>query len=71
MDGETRTALVLRIFVRESDRVGQRTLWEEILERARRANLAGTMVLRGIAGFGAHSRVHTRKILRLSQTCRW
>ena len=41
MDGETRTALVLRIFVRESDRVGQRTLWEEILERARRANLAG------------------------------
>jgi hypothetical protein len=57
---------LLRIFVGESDKHEGRPLHEWITRKARESGLAGTTVLRGLAGFGAHSRVHTAKILRLS-----
>jgi uncharacterized protein len=59
--------LLLRIFIGESDRRGGRPLYEVIVEEARRRGLAGATVLRGIMGFGANSRIHTTKILRLSE----
>ena len=58
---------LLRIFVGESDRHGGRLLYEWIVSRARERGLAGATVLRGIMGFGAHSRLHTFKIERLSE----
>ncbi len=64
---ENSQGLLLRIYVGESDHVGHRPLWEEILMRAREAGLAGVTVMRGVAGFGESSRIHTTKILRLSQ----
>ncbi|TAH34396.1 MAG: DUF190 domain-containing protein [Planctomycetota bacterium] len=60
-------AELLRIFIGESDRRGGRPLHELIVEEARRRGLAGATVLRGQLGFGAHSRIHTTKILRLSE----
>lgn len=60
-------AELLRIFVGESDRHGGRPLYEVIVEEARKQGLAGATVLRGLAGFGANSRIHTAKILRLSE----
>lgn len=59
--------LLLRIFVGESDTWHGRPLYEEIVRRARERDLAGATVLRGIEGFGAHSRIHTSRILRLSE----
>jgi len=58
---------LLRIFVGESDRWHGKPLYEVIVERARAEGLAGATVLRGLEGFGAHSRVHTSRILRLSE----
>ena len=58
---------LLRIFVGESDRHGGGLLYEWIVSRARERGLAGATVLRGVMGFGAHSRLHTFKIERLSQ----
>ncbi|ASV73540.1 hypothetical protein THTE_0938 [Thermogutta terrifontis] len=60
-------AHLLRIFIGESDRVGNRPLYEVIVEEARRRGLAGATVIRGFLGFGANSRIHTAKILRLSE----
>lgn len=60
-------ALLLRIFVGESDKFKGRPLYEIIVEEARKRGMAGATVLRGIIGFGASSRIHTSKILRLSQ----
>jgi PII-like signaling protein len=57
---------LLRIFIGESDKHGGRPLYEWIVLRAREQGLAGATVLRGLMGFGAHSRVHTFKIERLS-----
>jgi len=57
---------LLRIFIGESDKHEGMPLHEWIVRRAREHGLAGATVLRGIEGFGAHSRVHTAKILRLS-----
>jgi len=57
----------LKIYVGETDRYGQTPLYEWIVARAREAGLAGASVVRGIVGFGAHSRIHTTKILRLSE----
>ena len=57
----------LRIFTGESDRLGKRPLCEVIIEEARKRGLAGATALKGVAGFGANSRVHTAKILRLSE----
>src|SRR5438552_8039486 len=58
---------LLRIFIGESDRWHHQPLYEAIVLRARELGLAGATVLRGPMGFGAHSRLHTAKILRLSE----
>lgn len=58
---------LLRIFVAESDRYEGRPLSEAIVRKAREMGMAGATVLHGTMGFGAHSRVHTAKILRLSE----
>ena len=57
---------LLRIFMGESDRYEGLPLYEWIVRQARQRGLAGATVLRGIAGFGAASRIHTSNILRLS-----
>ncbi len=59
--------VLLRIFIGEMDTHEGRPLYEQIVLKAREMRLAGATVLRGIMGFGAHSRVHTSKILRLSE----
>jgi uncharacterized protein len=61
-----RNALLLRIFIGEKDRYRGRPLYEAIVLKAREYHLAGATVLRGPMGFGASSRLHTAKILRLS-----
>jgi PII-like signaling protein len=58
---------LLRVFIGESDRWGGKPLYETIVRTAREHGLAGATVLRGLEGFGAHSRIHTAKILRLSE----
>jgi PII-like signaling protein len=58
---------LLRIFIGESDRWQGRPLYEAIVMKARELHLAGATVLRGPMGFGAKSRLHTTKILRLSE----
>ena len=58
---------LLRIFIGESDRWHGQPLFEAIVLKARELHLAGATVLRGPMGFGAHSRLHTAKILRLSE----
>jgi uncharacterized protein len=58
---------LLRIFIGESDKYEKHPLYEWILLKAREHGLAGCTVLRGLGGFGAHSRIHTSKILRLSE----
>lgn len=60
-------AQLLRIFIGEGDKRGGRPLYEVIVEEARRRGMAGATVLRGTLGFGANSRIHTAKILRLSE----
>lgn len=57
---------LLRIFIGESDRYDGMPLYEWLVREARQQGLAGATVLRGLEGFGAHSRLHTAKILRLS-----
>lgn len=57
----------LRIFIGESDRWHHRSLADAILEMLRSEGLAGATVLRGVAGFGANSRIHTAHVLRLSE----
>ncbi len=59
-------AMLLRIFIGESDRWNHQPLYEAIVLKARELHLAGATVLRGPMGFGATSRIHTAKILRLS-----
>jgi uncharacterized protein len=60
-------AELLRIFIGEADKLHGRPLYELIVEEARRRGLAGATVLRGVLGFGANSRIHTAKLLRLSE----
>jgi uncharacterized protein len=64
MEGEGQ---LLRVFIGESDRWEGKPLYEAIVELVRREGLAGATVLRGIEGFGADSRLHTARILRLSE----
>jgi len=61
-----RDALLLRIFIGESDRWKHQPLYEAIVLKAREMQMAGATVLRGPMGFGKSSRLHTAKILRLS-----
>ncbi len=60
-------AELLRIFIGESDRYNGKPLYEAIVEEARRQCLGGATVFRGLLGYGAHSRMHTAKLLRLSE----
>ena len=62
-----RDGVLLRIFIGESDKHQALPLYEWIVKKARETGMAGATVLRGMQGFGAHSRMHTAKILRLSQ----
>lgn len=60
-------AMLLRIFLGESDEFDGRPLYEVLVLKARELHLAGATVLRGPMGFGHSSRLHTAKILRLSE----
>ena len=64
LDGEQ---VLMRIFIGEADRHGGAPLYKALLELFRKEGIAGATVLRGIAGFGAKSHMHTASILRLSQ----
>ena len=64
LEGE---AQLLRIFISENDKWHGTPLYEAIVLKARELHLAGATVLRGPMGFGAHSRLHTTKVLRLSE----
>jgi hypothetical protein len=57
---------LMRIFIGESDKHHGQPLYQALLERLRERGLAGATVLRGVAGFGASSTLHTDKVLRLS-----
>jgi PII-like signaling protein len=61
------TGLLARIYIGESDQHHGRPLYQAIVELLRERGLAGATVLRGIEGFGAHARLHTARILRLSE----
>lgn len=58
---------LLRIFIGESDHWEGKPLYEAIILKARERGIAGATMLRGLMGFGAASRIHTAKILRLSE----
>ncbi len=60
-------AMRLTIFVGESDQWHHRPVYTEVVHRAHAAGLAGASVMRGIEGFGASSRVHTTRLLSLSE----
>jgi uncharacterized protein len=62
-----RDAVLLRIFFGENDKAGHLPLYEAIVLKAREMHLAGATVMRGHIGFGHSTRIHTTKILRLSQ----
>jgi PII-like signaling protein len=58
---------LLRIFIGESDRWKGKPLYEAIVLHAREKGIAGATVLRGLEGYGASSRLHTARVLRLSE----
>ena len=60
-------SFLLRIFIGESDKIDGKPLYEVIVKEARSRGMAGATVVRGFLGFGAHSRIHTSKVLRLSE----
>ena len=60
-------ALLVRIYIDESDTWKGRPLYQAIVERLRELHIAGATVLRGIEGFGAHAHLHTTRLLRLSE----
>lgn len=62
-----RNAVLLRVFIGEDDRFEHKPLYEAIVLKARELHLGGATVLRGPMGFGHSSRLHTAKILRLSE----
>lgn len=62
-----RNAMLMRIFIGEDDKHGRVPLYEAIVLKAREKQMAGATVLRGPLGFGRSSRLHTTKILRLSE----
>ncbi|RIH88303.1 hypothetical protein Mterra_01008 [Calidithermus terrae] len=64
LEGE---AKLLRVFIGESDKWQGRPLYEAIVLEAKRHGLAGATVFKGVMGFGAHSRIHSAKLLQLSE----
>ncbi len=58
---------LVRVFIGESDTYDGKPLYQAIVERIRREHFAGATVIRGIEGYGASSRLHTARILRLSE----
>lgn len=60
-------AVLLRVFIGESDKKNGKPLYEQIVLKARELNMAGATALRGILGFGADSRLHSAKLLDLSE----
>ena len=60
-------AKLLRVFIGESDKFEGRPLYQAIVEKAREHELAGATVLRGYLGYGANSRIHSARIMRLSE----
>ena len=60
-------AKLLRIFLGEADKISHTPVYEKIVTEARKINLAGATVYKGIMGYGGNSRIHTAKILRLSE----
>jgi PII-like signaling protein len=62
----TGQAVLLRVFIGESDKIGHLPLFEAIVKEARDAGLAGATVLKGVLGYGATARIRTTKILDLS-----
>jgi PII-like signaling protein len=62
-----RDAMLLRVFIGEDAKYHRRPLYEAIVQKAREVHLAGATVLRGPMGFGHSSRLHTTKILALSE----
>jgi PII-like signaling protein len=60
-------AKLLRIFIGESDKIKGRSVYEEIVLKARESGLAGATVIKGVMGFGANSIIHTSKLLTLSE----
>lgn len=59
--------MLVRVFIGESDRWQHRNLASALVERLREEHFAGATVFRGVSGFGAHSLLHTARILRLSE----
>ncbi len=57
----------LKIFIGETDKHENKALYEAIVLKARKLNLAGATVFRGLMGYGATSRIHSIKLLRLSE----
>jgi len=60
-------AKLLRIFIGEADKISHSPVYENIVTEARKNNLAGATVYKGIMGYGGNSRIHSAKILRLSE----
>ncbi len=58
---------LLRIFIGEADRYEGKPLYQALVEKAREMGMAGATVIRGVMGFGAHSRLHSARLLRLSE----
>jgi PII-like signaling protein len=67
MNLDDEEGILLRIFIGEADTYKGKALYEQIVLKARELNIAGATVIRGIMGFGANSRIHTAKLLRLSE----
>ncbi|GAA2351182.1 UPF0166 protein [Catellatospora methionotrophica] len=67
MAGTTVNGLRLTVLVGEGDRWRHRPMYTEIVHRAHAAGLAGASVLRGVEGFGTHSRIHTDRLLSLAE----
>lgn len=61
------SAEILRVYIGESDKSDGKPLYQAIVEEARKRGMAGATVLRGTLGFGVNSRLHTAKVLRLSE----
>jgi PII-like signaling protein len=59
--------MLLRVLIGETDKFKGKPIYEQIVLKARELNLAGATVIRGIMGFGADSRMHSAKLLRLSE----